>query len=186
VKRRAVFLDRDGVLVRAAPLKAYAHGPVTLEDFSLFANLTEPVERLRRAGFLTILATNQPAIARGQMSWETLNEMHRRLREILPLDGIEVCPHSDADHCACRKPRPGMLLAAAEEFDIDLAASYFVGDTHRDVEAALAAGVTPILIDWPYNQELLVTHRVKDLAAAVRAILVGPLAHARGSTEPRR
>jgi D-glycero-D-manno-heptose 1,7-bisphosphate phosphatase len=171
VKHRAVFLDRDGVLVRAAPLKSYAHGPVTLEDFSVFPNLTEPVEQLRRAGFLTILATNQPAIARGQMSWETLNEMHRRLREVVPLDDIEVCPHTDADGCACRKPKPGMLLAAAEKFDIDLAASYFVGDTHRDIEAALAAAVTPILIDWPYNQVLSVPHRVKDLAEAVRVIL---------------
>jgi len=171
VKHRAVFLDRDGVLVRAAPLKSYAHGPVTLEEFFVFPNLTEPVERLRRAGFLTILATNQPAIARGQMNWETLNEMHRRLREVVPLDDIEVCPHTDADRCACRKPKPGMLLAAAERFDIDLAASYFVGDTHRDVEAALAAAVTPILIDWPYNQGLPAPHRVKDIAEAVRVIL---------------
>jgi D-glycero-D-manno-heptose 1,7-bisphosphate phosphatase len=171
VKRRAVFLDRDGVLVRAAPMKGYAHGPVTLEDFSMFPNLTEPVELLRRAGFLTILATNQPAIARGQMSWATLNEMHRRLREIVPLDDIEVCPHSDADRCPCRKPKPGMLLAAAEKFDIDLAASYFVGDTPRDVGAALAVGATPILIDWSYNEHLLVLHRVKDLTEAVRVIL---------------
>jgi D-glycero-D-manno-heptose 1,7-bisphosphate phosphatase len=171
VKRRAVFLDRDGVLVRAAPLKNYAHGPLTLEDFSTFPNITEPVERLRRAGFLTILITNQPGIARGQMSWETLNEMHRRLLEIVPLDDIEVCPHRDSDCCACRKPKPGMLLATAEKFDIDFAASYFVGDTHRDVEAALAAGVTPILIDWPYNRDLLTPHRVKDVAEAVRVIL---------------
>ncbi len=171
MKRKAVFLDRDGVLVRAVPLKSYAHGPVTLEDFSMCPNLTEPVERLRRAGFLTILATNQPAISRGQMSWETLNEMHRRLREVVPLDDIEVCPHTDADGCACRKPKPGMLLAAAEKFDIDLAASYFVGDTHRDVEAALAAGVIPILIDKSYNQDLLVPHRVKDMAEAVHVIL---------------
>jgi D-glycero-D-manno-heptose 1,7-bisphosphate phosphatase len=171
VKRRAVFLDRDGVLVRAAPAKGYAYGPVTLEDFSLFPNLTEPVERLRLAGFLTILATNQPAIARGQMSWETLNEMHRRLREVVPLDDVEICPHSDADRCACRKPKPGMLMAAAEKFDLDLAASFFVGDTHRDVEAALAAGATPILIDRSYNQGLLVAYRVKDMAEAVRVIL---------------
>jgi D-glycero-D-manno-heptose 1,7-bisphosphate phosphatase len=171
VKRRAVFLDRDGVLVRAAPLKDYVHGPLTLDDFSLFPNLTEPVERLRRAGFLTILTTNQPGIARGQMSWETLREMHRRLREIVPLDDIEVCPHRDSDRCACRKPKPGMLLAAAEKFDIDLAAAYLIGDTHRDLGAALAAGVTPILIDWPYNQGLLAPHRVKDVAEAVRVIL---------------
>ena len=137
----------------------------------MFPNLAEPVGRLRTAGFLTILATNQPGIGRGQMSWETLNEMHRRLREAVPLDDIEICPHTDADHCACRKPKPGMLLAAAEKFDIDLSASYFVGDTHRDVDAALAAGATPILVDWPYNQDLIALDRVKDLAEAVRVIL---------------
>jgi D-glycero-D-manno-heptose 1,7-bisphosphate phosphatase len=171
VKRRAVFLDRDGVLVRAAPFKTYAHGPLTLEEFSMFPNLAESIERLRAAGFLVILATNQPGIGRGQMRWETLNEMHRRLREVVPLDHIEVCPHNDADHCDCRKPKPGMLLAAAERFGIDLSASYFVGDTHRDVDAALAAGVTPILIDWPYNQGLVAPYRVKDLAEAARVIL---------------
>jgi D-glycero-D-manno-heptose 1,7-bisphosphate phosphatase len=159
------------VLVRAAPFKKYAHGPLTLEDFSMFPNLAEPVGRLRTAGFLTILATNQPGISRGQMGWETLNEMHRRLREAVPLDDIEICPHTDADRCACRKPKPGMLLAAAEKFDIDLSASYFVGDTHRDVDAALAAGATPILVDWPYNRDLIGLDRVKDLAEAVRVIL---------------
>jgi D-glycero-D-manno-heptose 1,7-bisphosphate phosphatase len=118
-----------------------------------------------------VLATNQPAIARGQMSWETLNEMHRLLKAAVPLDDIEVCPHVDADNCDCRKPKPGMLLDAAEKLDIDLPASYFIGDTGRDVKAALAAGVTPILIDWPYNQKMQVAHRVKDVAEAVRLIL---------------
>jgi D-glycero-D-manno-heptose 1,7-bisphosphate phosphatase len=171
VKRRAVFLDRDGVLVRAAPLVDYAHGPLTLEDFSLFPDVSEPVRRLRGAGFLTVLATNQPAIGREQMTWETLNEMHRLLQATVPLDDIEICPHVDADNCACRKPKPGMLLAAAEKLGIDLPASYFIGDTGRDVKAALAAGVMPILIDWPYNQKMQVAHRVKDLAEAVHVIL---------------
>src|SRR5712671_419006 len=105
VKRRAVFLDRDGVLVRAAPLVDYAHGPHTLDEFSMFEGIAEPVQRLRDAGFLTVLATNQPAIARGDMDWKTLDEMHRRLAAKVPLDDIEVCPHVDADDCPCRKPK---------------------------------------------------------------------------------
>ena len=168
--RRAVFLDRDGVLVCAAPMKEYAHGPLTLEDFSLLPGVAEPVQRMRDAGFLTVLATNQPGIARGQMSWDTLNEMHRILQSMVPLDGVEVCPHRDSDACVCRKPKPGMLLAAADKLGIDLGASYFIGDTDRDVNAALAAGVTPILIDWPYNRGVRVQYRVKDLAEA--AVLI--------------
>lgn len=171
MKRRAVFIDRDGVLVRAAPLKEYAHGPLTVDDFSMFPDVAEPVERLRTAGFFTVLATNQPGIARGQMTWETLNEMHRILLATVPLDDLQICPHTDADHCQCRKPKPGMLLAAAEKLSIDLPTSYFVGDTRRDVEAALAAGVTPILIDWPYNRNLHVERRVKDLSEAADLIL---------------
>jgi D-glycero-D-manno-heptose 1,7-bisphosphate phosphatase len=172
VKRRAVFLDRDGVLVRAAPLVDYAHGPLTLDHFALLPGVADPVTRMHEAGLLTVVATNQPAIARGQMSWETLEEMHRRLRDAVPLDAIEVCPHRDADACECRKPKPGMLLAAADKLGIDLPGSYFIGDTARDVGAALAAGVTPILIDWPYNQDLRPAHRVKDLAEAAALILL--------------
>lgn len=170
-KRRAVFLDRDGVLVQAAPQKAYAHGPLVLEDFALVPGVIEPVRRLHDAGFLTVLATNQPAIARRQMTWEILNEMHRILSDALLLDHLEICPHTDSDQCLCRKPKPGMLLSAASKLGIDLSASFFVGDTYRDVEAARAAGVTPVVIDWPYNQDLRVELRVKDLAEAARVIL---------------
>jgi D-glycero-D-manno-heptose 1,7-bisphosphate phosphatase len=171
VTRRAVFLDRDGVLVRAAPQKDYAHGPLTLAEFSLTPGVVEPVERMRSAGFLTVLATNQPGVARGQISWETLNEMHRILQSAVPLDDIEICPHQDADQCACRKPKPGMLLDVASRLGIDLPHSYFIGDTRRDVGAALAAGVTPILIDCSYNRDLRVQHRVKDLAEAADLIV---------------
>jgi D-glycero-D-manno-heptose 1,7-bisphosphate phosphatase len=169
VKRRAVFLDRDGVLVR--PVNELAHGPMTLEDFAILPGIAAPVQRMRDAGFLIVVATNQPGIARGHMSWETLNEMHRMLRSAAPLDDFEVCPHVDADACMCRKPKPGMLLSAAERLGIDLGSSYFIGDTVRDVTAALAAGVTPVLIDWPYNQDLDVRHRVKDLAEAADLIV---------------
>src|SRR5260370_17519062 len=102
------------------------------------------------------------------MGWDTLNEMHRILQSVVPLDSIEVCPHSDTDACVCRKPKPGMLLAAADKYGIDLATSYFIGATERDVNAALAAGVTPILIDWPYNRGVPGQYRFKDLAEPAR------------------
>ena len=173
-RRRAVFVDRDGVLVQAVQHGDWVHGPLALEEFRLFANIGEPIRKLRDAGFLIVLATNQPAIARGQLSWPTLEEMHRLLQEAVPLDAIKVCPHTDRDQCDCRKPKPGLLLDAAEELHIDLPTSFFIGDTDRDVEAAKAAGVTPVLIDAPYNQSLPVNLRVKDLAEAAEAILKKP------------
>lgn len=171
MKRRAVFLDRDGVLVKAVRYGEYAHGPLALADFELHHNIAEPVRRLREAGFLTVLATNQPGIARGKLTWETLHRMHQILREAVPLDAIEICPHTDADGCPCRKPKPGMLLHAAEALSIDLASSFFIGDTWRDIEAGLAAGVTPVLLDWAYNRNLDVPHRFAKLAVAAKFIV---------------
>ncbi len=170
-RRPAVFVDRDGVLVQAVQYGDKVHGPLTLQDFRLFPGIEESLRKLREAGFLVVLATNQPAIGRGHMTRETLDEMHRRLLEAVPLDAIKVCPHTDRDRCQCRKPKPGLLLDGAREMDIDLGGSYFIGDTDRDVQAAEAAGVTPVLIDAPYNGGLKVKHRVRDLADAVKMIL---------------
>ncbi len=171
MKRRAVFLDRDGVLVRPTIRDGYAYGPITLAELELLPGVAEPVRRLREAGYLAILATNQPGIARGVLDWPTLNEIHTRLKEAVPLDDIRVCPHTDADGCACRKPRPGMIVDAAARFDLDLGASYFIGDTDRDVEAALAAGVTPVLLDTYYNQGVGKALRVAGLSDAADWIL---------------
>jgi D-glycero-D-manno-heptose 1,7-bisphosphate phosphatase len=173
MKHRALFLDRDGVLVRAVARDDYANGPLSLEEFAILPGVAEPVRRIRDAGFLAVLATNQPGVARGHIRMETLDEMHRLLRAAVPLDHIEVCPHTDADGCPCRKPKPGMLLAAAEKLAIDLGASYFVGDTRRDHQAALAAGVTPVLIDYPYNRTVDAPHRVRDLGEAAQLVLNG-------------
>lgn len=169
--RRAVFLDRDGVLVRAVPHGRDAHGPLTLEAFELLPDITAPAQRLRDAGFLTVLVTNQPSLGRGDLARETLDEMHRRLREAVALDEIMICPHVDADRCLCRKPRPGMILDAARKLGLDLASSFLIGDTWRDVEASHAAGVAPILIDRAYNRDTAVARRVSSLQNGVSLIL---------------
>jgi D-glycero-D-manno-heptose 1,7-bisphosphate phosphatase len=168
--RRAVFLDRDGVLVRVRQHDEYAWGPLTLDEFSLLPNIAEPVERIRQAGLLAVLVTNQPGISRGTVSWETMHEMHQRLQSAVTFDDIQVCPHIDEDECECRKPKPGMLLQAAQNLSIDMPASFLVGDTNKDLRAASAAGVKFILIDAPYNRDLNAT-RAADLAQAVDLIL---------------
>ena len=116
----AVFLDRDGVLNRVFIRDGLPVGPLTLADFALVDRAAEEVGRLKSAGFKVVVATNQPEIARGRLAPEVLDAMHAQLRIAVPVDAIYVCPHSDADHCACRKPKPGLLLSAARELGIDL------------------------------------------------------------------
>jgi D-glycero-D-manno-heptose 1,7-bisphosphate phosphatase len=108
---------------------------------------------LREAGFALILITNQPDIARGSITAQHVADMHVRLQRYLQLDDIRVCPHDDSAQCECRKPKPGLLLQAAEKWDIDLAASFVVGDRWRDVEAGQRAGCRPIFVDYGYLEQ---------------------------------
>jgi D-glycero-D-manno-heptose 1,7-bisphosphate phosphatase len=168
---RAVFLDRDGVLVAVTTAGDAVVGAMSLNDFRLLPGIAAPLARLKAAGFLLVLVTNQPGIARGQLQADVLEEMHRRLTAAIPLDAIYLCPHADADNCDCRKPKPGMLLAAARKLSIDLQRSFFIGDTDRDRTAAEAAGVPFLLIDAPYNGSLRDARRVGGLEEAASFIL---------------
>jgi D-glycero-D-manno-heptose 1,7-bisphosphate phosphatase len=151
---RAVFLDRDGVLVEAVMKEGKPYAPLSAETFVIVPGARECLEKLKAAGFPLICVTNQPEIARGNLSEGVLEEMHSALLASLALDSILVCPHDDPDGCDCRKPKPGLLLRAAGEFGIDLGASYLIGDRWRDVDAAHAAGVTAVLLDCGYNDRL--------------------------------
>jgi len=108
---------------------------------------------LARAGFLLIGATNQPDVARGTTTWETVNAINGNLTQALGLDDMRVCGHDDADRCACRKPKPGLLLEAARDFDIDLVSSIMVGDRWKDVAAGQAAGCRTVFVDYGYDEK---------------------------------
>lgn len=169
---RAVFLDRDGVLAEAivrADGKAYA--PTRVADFRLVEGAAEQVQRLRDAGFLCIVFTNQPELANGLLRPADLDEMHRQLRAALPLDDVYVCPHDKSAGCRCHKPATGMLEDAAARWGIDLARSYVVGDRWRDVEASRAAGCYAVLIERSYSAARWADARVATLAEAVDAVL---------------
>ena len=144
--RRAVFLDRDGVINREILRNGHATAPFAVAEFEILPGVQDALDRLRGAGFLLIIVTNQPDVARGSVSRDAVEAIHSRLRQMLTVDDIRVCYHDDADGCACRKPAPGMLYAAAVEHDVALAASYMVGDRWRDVGAGRSAGCTTILV----------------------------------------
>jgi D-glycero-D-manno-heptose 1,7-bisphosphate phosphatase len=150
--RPAVFLDRDGVLNEVELRDGTPHPPVKTEQMRLLPGVVEACHRLRDLGFALVVVTNQPDIARGKQTREEVDQMHDVLRDRLPLDEIVVCAHDDADDCACRKPRPGMILDAAARLGLDLAASVCVGDRWRDVEAAKGAGVTAVFVDRGYSE----------------------------------
>lgn len=152
VMRRAVFLDRDGVLVRAHVRdgKPYViHDAATME---ILPGVPEAVAMLREAGFMTIVVTNQPDVLRGITSRAIVDESNERLRRELALDAVYTCFHDDADKCDCRKPKPGLLFQAREAYGLDLARSFMIGDRWRDIEAGINAGCRTVLIDYHYNE----------------------------------
>ena len=148
--RRAVFLDRDGVINRSLIRDGRPYAPTVLADFEILPGVADALLKLHKAGYLNIVVTNQPDIKTGKQSVKVLQLMHERLLKELTLDDIQCCPHTDEDKCTCRKPHPGMLLDAAERLKIDLSASWMIGDRWRDIAAGQAAGCHCCFIDYGY------------------------------------
>jgi D-sedoheptulose 7-phosphate isomerase len=149
---RAVFLDRDGVINRAFVRDGKPFPPPTPQELQILPGVPEALRELKANGFKLLLVTNQPDVGRGKLSVQTLDAMHEDLRAHLPLDDILVCCHTDEDKCDCRKPMPGMIIEAARKHNIDLAASFMVGDRWRDIDAGYNAGCKTILIDYGYSE----------------------------------
>jgi D-glycero-D-manno-heptose 1,7-bisphosphate phosphatase len=170
---RAVFLDRDGVLNRSVYRNGVTSPPNSLDDFELLPGVREAVVRLKGAGYLLVVVTNQPDIARGTQDVSVVDAMNATVQRELGVDAILVCPHDDVDECACRKPKPGMLLEAMKRFDIDRDRSFMVGDRWRDVVAGQAAGCRTVQVGSMEEgaQSVPPTVRRIDLADAVNWIL---------------
>jgi len=150
--RRAVFLDRDGVLNSAPVRDGRPQSPSTVAEVEILPGVPGACERLRGQGFLLIVVTNQPEVARGRLERRTVEEINDFLRSRIPFDDVRVCYHDDPDGCDCRKPKPGMLLAAARDLNISLNRSFVVGDRWRDIEAGRRAGCRTVLIDYGYAE----------------------------------
>jgi D-glycero-D-manno-heptose 1,7-bisphosphate phosphatase len=173
MKSRAIFLDRDGVLNRAMVREGKPYPPPRVEDVEVYPGLREQLQRLKDRGFVLIVVTNQPDVARGTTPKKTVDDINEVIaRELPAIDRVLVCFHDNGDDCGCRKPKPGMLLTGAAEFDIDLARSYVVGDRRSDVEAGIATGSRTIFIDRAYREPppTQYDHRVSSTLEALTII----------------
>lgn len=153
MNRRAVFLDRDGVINRAFLKNGIPTPPGRLEEFEILPGVSAAIKQLKQLGWFIFVVTNQPDIARGTQSMDIVDAMHKVITLAMPIDQIWVCPHDDADQCKCRKPKPGALQSLARSHDIDLSQSYMVGDRWRDIDAGKAAGCKTIFIDHGYPEK---------------------------------
>ena len=171
--RPAAFLDRDGVINAATVRDGRPHPPATLDDLRILPGVAEACRRLRAEGFYVLVATNQPDIARQRADALEVARINDALMAELAIDAILVCPHDDSDGCLCRKPKPGLLLDAAQRWGVDLSRSTMVGDRWRDIDAGSAAGVSTVFIDRGYAERQPVhhDHRATELITALRHIL---------------
>jgi D-glycero-D-manno-heptose 1,7-bisphosphate phosphatase len=170
---KAVFLDRDGVINANLERDGKPVAPRTLAEFRILPGVVEAARRLKDAGFLLIVVTNQPDVRNGITPQATMEAMHAEIRRLLPIDDFMICLHADADQCNCRKPKPGLILQAAAKHGIDLPASTIVGDRWRDILAGQAAGCRTIFVDYGYVQDrpAAADRTVKSLAEAAAIIL---------------
>ena len=172
--KRAVFLDRDGVIHRAVVRDGKPYPPATVAEFELLPGVVEACAELKAAGFLLVVATNQPDVGRGTQQRAEVEAMHAQMCAALPLDRVEVCydPGQGAPS-AFRKPAAGMLLRAARALDIDLAQSWMIGDRWRDIDCGTAAGCHTIFIDHGYGEPLRTApdFRAPSLRAAAPVVI---------------
>ena len=167
---RAVFLDRDGVINKLIYRDGKPTSPRNIEEFEFEAGVENALMRLSAAGFKLFVVSNQPELARGLLTNESLRLMTDRIVNTLEIDEVRICPHDNDDGCRCRKPLPGMLLELARKYDLSLEESYIVGDTWKDSGAGSSAGCKSIILDRPYNREDPADWRVPDLSSAADLI----------------
>ena len=171
--RRAVFLDRDGVINRALVRGGRPYPPSTLSEVEILPGVRQAMLALRDKDWLLVVVTNQPDVARGTIPRAQVEEINAYLKQELPMDDFRTCFHDSDAGCSCRKPLPGALLEAARVHNIDLGASYMIGDRWRDTEAGASAGCKTFFIDYGYDEKQpeSVDFRVSSLSEATDIIL---------------
>ncbi len=151
----AVFLDRDGVINRAIVREGSPYPPANLSEFEIMPSSISTLTRLANSGYMLIGVTNQPDVARGTQSADTVKLFNELIQSRLPIQEIFVCYHDSKDHCNCRKPKPGLILQAQAKYRIDMSKSWMVGDRWKDIAAGHSVGLRTIFIDYHYNEDYL-------------------------------
>lgn len=162
--RRAIFLDRDGVLNASVVREGKPYPPAHVDEVVILPGVAQALARLNTAGYMLIVVSNQPDVARGSTTREEVEAINDAVNDAVNeavngqgrgslIDQFRMCYHDGPDDCHCRKPRPGMLTDAAREHGLDLASCYMVGDRWRDVEAGQRAGCATVFIDYGYDEK---------------------------------
>src|SRR2546425_1474666 len=169
--KRAVFIERDGILNEVGVGPKNPIVPLTLEEFRIKKEAEPSLKKLKKAGFVLIVTSNQPGLSRGYQSRRELDRMHDLVKRCFPIDDLMICPHDESDHCPCRKPRPGLLIEAAFKWHLNLDHSFVISDKWQDAEAARTAGCTSLLLKSPYVGQVHHDFVLSDLETIVEKIL---------------
>ncbi|MDP6397416.1 MAG: HAD-IIIA family hydrolase [Arenicellales bacterium] len=151
---RAVFLDRDGVINQAPVRHGHPFSPASIEEFKWVEGIHAVSRKIVSSGFDIFCITNQPDVGRGLQQLDVVEQFHQMVQDELPIEKIYACYHDGTSPCDCRKPEPGLLLQAAEEFELELTQSWLVGDRWKDIDAGNAAGCHTIFLDYGYDEHL--------------------------------
>ena len=149
--KKAIFLDRDGVINKAFIKDGLPKSPNSLNELKILPGVKESISRLKKLNFICLVVTNQPDVQRGKIKKNTIIKMNNFLKKKIELDDIFVCYHDDHDNCNCRKPKPGLLLQARKKWNVDFKKSFIVGDRWRDIQAGKKVGCKTIFLDYKYK-----------------------------------
>ena len=149
--KKAVFLDRDGVINKAFIKNGLPESPNSLSELEILPGVKESISRLKKLNFICLVVTNQPDVQRGKIKKNTIIKMNNFLKKKIELDDIFVCYHDDKDNCNCRKPKPGLLLQAGKKWNVDFKKSFMIGDRWRDIQSGEKVGCKTIYLDYNYK-----------------------------------
>lgn len=153
IPKRAVFLDRDGIINKAIVTNGHPYPPLRIKDVYLTEGIKKLIEMWHNENYLVIVITNQPDISSHIITENKVNKINSYLKSLIWFDDIFLCPHSDKDNCNCRKPKTGLLEEAKKKYHIDFSKSYMVGDRKKDIEAGKNVGCKTIFVDYQYDEE---------------------------------